>query len=93
LNYIRISGAINKPVPKQWPNPPMQSTPLRGPKIVAILKSAFELPAVPIYKAARLMGIPLSAVSMVSVPIVSLVSCVVAEPSFDCAYKERDDEH
>jgi membrane protein len=37
----------------------MQSTLLCGLKIVAILESTFVLPAIPIYRAARLMGIPL----------------------------------
>jgi len=37
----------------------MQSTPLCGRKIVAIVESPFVLPAVPIYRAARLMGNPL----------------------------------
>jgi hypothetical protein len=51
----RLSLAI----PMARPNPPMQSTPLCGLKIVAILESTFVLSAVPIYRAARLMGIPL----------------------------------
>jgi hypothetical protein len=36
----------------------MQSTPLRGPKIGGILKTALVLTAFPIYAAARLMGRP-----------------------------------
>jgi len=38
------------------PNKPIQPTPLRGPKIVAILKSGIGPTAILIYTAARLMG-------------------------------------
>jgi hypothetical protein len=50
----------------------MQSTPLCGLKIVAILESTFVLSAVPIYRAARLMGIPLGGSPITSVPTIKV---------------------